>query len=194
MQRLVCSLLLFGLAFTAQAQEIRGGYVGLALGAFDFRQNDEAIGLGFSDTTSSYRILGGYQFNSNYAVEAGWGATGDIKESFRVNNPFFGNQSLDISVDYEIATVRGLAIAPFSSVTIFGGVGYYDAKSTLGVRYQDALETLTFSESDSDGGATIIGGVQFELRRIAIRGEYEWFDTDGGVDAYNVGVVVLLRF
>jgi OOP family OmpA-OmpF porin len=194
MRRLVSFVLLFSLAIGAQAQEIRGGYVGLAFGSFDFTQDDDDTGLRFSDTTSSYRVLGGYQFNSNYAVEASWGATGDIKESFYGFDPFLGDLSLEIKTDYEIATLRALAIAPFSSTSIFGGAGYYDAKSNLAIRYQDDFETVTFSDTGSDSGATIVGGVQFELRRIAIRGEYEWFDTGGGVDAYNIGVSVLFRF
>lgn len=186
-------VLFLGLA-VPQAQEIEGGYVGVSLGSFDYTDDGEIFGIPFADSATSYRVLGGYQFNDYYAVEATVGATSDVKESFRAVDPFFGNVSLDIKGQYEIATVRVLAFAPLTSMSVFGGIGYYDATLDLSLAYQDAFDSITLSEESSQDGATILGGVQFEMRRFAIRGEYEWFDTDGGVDVYNLSATVVFRF
>ena len=47
---------------------------------------------------------------------------------------------------------------------------------------------------DEDDGLTAMGGIQFDMRRVSIRGEYEWFDTDDGVDAQSLNVAVIFRF
>ena len=184
--------MLLGWISAAQAQEIRGGYVGLSYGSFDFT-SDQEFGFVISDSAGAYRAFGGYQLNSNYAVEATWGKTDDIKEGFGLVDPVFGNVSLDLMVDYEIATVRFLGMAPLSSISIFGGGGFFDANFNRSVHYQDAFEVIDIADSDSDSGLMILGGIQFELRRIAIRGEYEWFDTDN-VEATTITVSALLRF
>jgi opacity protein-like surface antigen len=62
------------------------------------------------------------------------------------------------------------------------------------LRLQDAFDTFEASEQTSGDGVTVAGGMQWELDRVAIRAEYEWFDTDGNVDANNLGVSVLFRF
>jgi OOP family OmpA-OmpF porin len=185
---------LVGVSTAARAQEIQGGYVGLSAGYFDYQESAEAVGIPISDSTSSYRVFGGYQFNDYYAVEAGWEATGDIKEGISFMDPDFGNVSFNVRADYEIATVRVLAMAPLQTMSIFGALGYYDSTLSVSLRLQDNLGTLEASDQSDGDGVTIAGGMLFEFDRFAIRGEYEWFDTDGNVDAYNIGVSILFRF
>jgi OOP family OmpA-OmpF porin len=185
---------LLGLSAAAQAQEIQGGYVGVSAGYFQYQESAENLGLPIEDSTSSYRVFGGYQFNDYYAVEAGWQATGDIKEGFNFLDPTFGSISFNVRADYEIATLRVLAMAPLQTMSIFGALGYYDSTLSVSLRLQDAFDTFEASEQTSGDGVTVAGGMQWELDRVAIRAEYEWFDTDGNVDANNLGVSVLFRF
>lgn len=182
--------LFFGLMATTQAQEIRGGYVGAAVGAFNFKSGD----FGISDTSGSYRVLGGWQFNSNYAVEAGWGESGDLEETFRGFTPT-GDIQVDLGASYEIWSVRALTMAAFSSMNIFGGAGYYDATLSMSfAQFENSVEVFRDAAETTDSGATVVGGFQFDLRRITLRGEYEWFDTDGSIDATSLNVVALFRF
>ena len=192
MRRLICFGLLISAAAGVHGQEIQGGYVGLSVGSFDFKSDDE-FGLRLSDNASAYRVLGGYQFNSNYAIEATWTATDDIEETFRASDPVLGDVSLRIAADYEITTVRFIAMAPMDSFSIFGGGGFYDADVTRSLRFQDAFDILEFEEDDSESGAMVVGGIQYEFRRIAVRGEYEWFDTDD-IDASLLTVSAIFRF
>ena len=46
---------------------------------------------------SAYRIIGGYRFNDNFALEGGWGKTGDLEESFTEVIPPFGTVTLNLS-------------------------------------------------------------------------------------------------
>lgn len=182
-------IVFFGLVAGAQAQEVRGGYLGAAVGSFNFKDGDFSI----SDTASSYRLLGGWQFNSNYAVEAGWGESGDVSETFYGFSPN-GEARVDFERSYEIWSIRALTMAPFSSISIFGGAGYYDATLTSSNRFQDPAEIIVETEESTDNGATVVGGFQFDMRRITLRGEYEWFDTDGSIDATSLNFVALFRF
>jgi hypothetical protein len=187
-------LLFLGLGAVAEAQEIRGPYAGVSVGSFTYKENGENLGAPISDTSGAYRVLGGWQFNSVYALEGGWGKSGEFKERFDFFDPVVGNLSLEVFGEYEIKTLRFLAMAPLSNLNIFGGVGYYDAKLDASFRFQSPVEEQTGSGEASDDGLTVLGGVQYEFRRFALRGEYEWFDTDGGVDAYSLNVALIFRF
>lgn len=192
MRRLVCLGLLIGAAAGAHAQDIEGGYVGLSYGSFDFT-SDDAFGLRLADNAGTSRVLGGFQFNDYYAIEATWAVADDIEETLRAQDPTLGNVSLRIAAEYEIATLRFVAMAPMDSFSIFGGGGFYDADATSSAHYEDDFGVLDLAEDRSESGAMVVGGIQYELRRIAIRGEYEWFDTDD-VDASLLTVSAIFRF
>jgi OOP family OmpA-OmpF porin len=178
-------------AHTAAAQQASGGYMGFALGVLDYEEDEESLGISISDSTSAYRILGGYRFTDNFAVEGGWGATGDIEETFSEVIPGFGTLTANIKGDYEILTVRALGIVPFDKLSLLGGVGYYDADLTVSASVSGFGQ---FEVEDSDSGATLVGGLQFELERLDIRAELEWFDTDSNIDVWDASIGVLFKF
>jgi hypothetical protein len=174
-------------AATANAQDYSGPYLGVSVGSFDYTESDE-LGVLIADSAAAYRLIGGYQVNENLAIEAGIGKTGDLKESF----PFIGGGSLDVRADYEFVTVRALGLVPLDSFDFFGGIGYYDA--TVNVSATATGAGSLGEDEDDDSGATLLGGVQFYLDNFTIRGEYEWFDTDSDVEAWDISVGVLFRF
>lgn len=194
MRHLVGLLAFLGFGAAVQAQEIQGGYLGLALGSLRYDDSGENLGLPIAENTTSYRVIGGYQFNSVYSVEAGWSVSDTFGERFFAFDQNGDTVSLDIQGEYEIATLRVLAVAPFSNLNIFGGVGYYDASLEASFRFQSPDGIETQSGEGEDDGVTVVGGVQYEFRRFALRGEYEWFDTDDGVDLQSFNVGVLFRF
>lgn len=192
---IVLCLGLAGLAGTAEAQYLTGGpYLGVSVGSFSYREDGENLGIRVSDSTSAYRVLGGYQFRGVYALEASWGRSGTFDEELHGFSPSIGNVSLEVAGEYEVATLRFVALAPFSNINMFGGIGYFDAKADLSQRLVTPTEVQTWSGEDSDDGLTAIGGIQFDMRRLSIRGEYEWFDTDDGVDTQSLNVAVIFRF
>ncbi|MBN1240999.1 MAG: outer membrane beta-barrel protein [Gammaproteobacteria bacterium] len=193
--RYVSGVLVFlCLAGGAEAQYLSGGpYLGASVGSFSYREDGENLGVGVSDSTTAYRLLAGYQFRGVYAVEGSWGRTGTFKERFEFFDPS-GTVSFEVGGEYEIATLRFVALAPFSNVNMFGGIGYFDATLDAYQRFQTPDEVQTAMGEDADDGLTAVGGIQFDLRRLSIRGEYEWFDTDDGVDTQSLNVALLFRF
>lgn len=180
------------IAGRAEAQDISGPYVGVGAGLFNF-EGDEEIGIRISDGAGIYRIVGGYQLNSNYAIEAGFARSTDVKEQL-----FFANQlgnvfTIDLGVETEIKTLRVLALAPFSGLGMFGSVGYYDADFTTTFSLNDPVNPQRGSFEQSDSGVMVAGGIQYEWSRVALRGEYEWFDTDD-IDATAINLVAVFRF
>ncbi|MFO7286426.1 MAG: outer membrane beta-barrel protein [Gammaproteobacteria bacterium] len=174
------------LAGAVQAQEIRGLYLG---GGYGFMSYDDVLDdqVPISDSASAYRLFGGFQFNENYALELGWTKSGGLSEDF--------SPILNIDIEFEAVTLRALALAPFGSLAMFGGIGYYDGTSRTDVVFNpEFFEDAPFSIKDDDGGFTAVGGIQFEMSRLSVRGEYEWFDTDGNVDVASLTIGVLFRF
>src|SRR5690606_577642 len=104
-----------------------------------------------------------------------------------------GLARLDIGVESEITTLRVLAFAPFSGLSMFGSVGVFDADFTTTFSLVDATSSLRERIGRSESGVTAAGGIQYEWRRVALRGEYEWFDTDD-IDATALNVVAVFRF
>src|SRR5690606_22347968 len=149
---------------------------------FDFEDEE----IGFADTAASYRLIAGYNVHETLAVELGFGKSGGFREALAVPG-----WELALDVDYDVTTIRVLLMAPFNGIDMFGGIGFYDGevkfKQTL--RGQGINDVQTLEKSVS--GGTIIGGVQFHLDRLIIRGEYEWFDDDKDVatQALNFGVI-----
>ena len=189
MRRLVAIGALWLFAAAAHAQDYSGPYLGVSVGSFDYTELDDQIGVLIEDSTSAYRLIGGYQVNENLAIEAGVGKTGDIKESFPLGP---GSGSFDIRADYELVTVRALGLVPLDSFDFFGGIGYYDA--TINVSATATGVGSLGEDEDEDSGATLLGGVQFYLDNFTIRGEYEWFNTDSDLEVWDISVGVLFRF
>lgn len=183
-----------GLAGTVQAQEISGGYVGLAAGYFSYEDRFEQVSLTLSDNTTAYRFVGGYQLNSVYTIEASWQKTDPIDSSFAARDQAGNLITLDIGTEHDIAAVRFLALAPFRGLSMFGGIGYFDmtAETTMELGTPDG-RFVDVTEADHNG-VTAVGGMQYDWDRIALRGEYEWFDTDGEAEATSINVVMLFRF
>jgi Outer membrane protein beta-barrel domain len=184
------AIMCLALSGAVEAQEIRGLYVGVGAGIFNYENENNGI----SDGAGIYRIVGGYQLNSNYAIEAGWVQGEDVKEQFFTVNPMGEVVPVNVAVESEIKTLRVLAFAPFSGLGMFGSVGYFDADFTTGFSIVDPLNPRSgVLEQQSDSGVTVAGGIQYEWSRIALRGEYEWFDTDD-IDATALNLIAVFRF
>src|SRR5690606_9954616 len=117
----------------------------------------------------------------------------DIKEQLFGVNPVGDLVSLDLAVETEVKTLRVLALAPFSGLSMFGSVGFYDADFTTTFSLNDRVNPQRGAFEQSDSGVTVAGGIQYEWPRIALRGEYEWFDTDD-IDSAALNLIAVFRF
>src|SRR5690606_7458759 len=100
--------------------------------------------------------------------------------------------ALTVGVETELKTLRVLAVAPFSGLSMFGSIGYYDAEFTTTFPLE-APSAERFELERSDSGVMVAGGIQYEWPRTGLRGEYEWLNTDD-IDAAAINVVAVFRF
>lgn len=183
------------LAPAASAQFGAGPYVGLGYGVFQIDDDGEQTGINFSDTAASYRFLFGYNIHETLAVELGLGKSAGFSELLVGISPNFGAVELDAEADYDVKTLRVLAMAPFSGVDMFGGIGFYDGEVKYTYTFRNSLiGEVVENAKIAVSGATLIGGVQFHLDRLIIRGEYEWFDGDKGVETSALNIALILPF
>jgi hypothetical protein len=181
MQYLLGLVLLFGLAAPGNAQGTDAPYVGGGLGKASYGGSAGGAEAVPSRDGTALRILGGYRFRDRYGVEATFGTTADVQHTF------------------EIFAVRGMAIKRWSRIGVYGGAGYYEASFDASVpqpvdlALEDPSGINIFRKHD-DSGATVIAGVELNLPRVSLRGEYEWLDTGDALEASSVNALLVFRF
>jgi hypothetical protein len=169
MRYLLAIVLALSLSQAAFAKET-GFYLGASIGAATVQQSGSDPDLGdfeIDDDDFAWKIFGGYQFNSIFAIEGGYRDFGKPETSIT-------------KTDLNGLDVFGLAGLPLGPIRLFGKLGavYWEGDTTIsGV-----------SVSDDDGfefGAGV--GLDFELWKLAVRGEVEYFDVLDDTLMYTVG-------
>jgi len=187
---------LLGIAALAHAQEAdKGMYFGASLGELRYDETSGGSQIGVSDNTYLYHLLGGYNFNQHFGLEVGLGGTGDLEESFMDSDPFLGPITLEVKGTYKIYSLMAMGYLPFDRLSLFAGAGYYSA-SLAGDVNITGFGTIG-SLGGHERGATALLGIQhdlgLDLRSISIRGQYEWYDFESGIDVAAISVGVLFR-
>ena len=142
-----------------------GWYVGGNLGLADF---DEA-----GDDDMSFKILGGYQLNRNWAVELGYSDFGKVG---------FGG----VDVKGNALELVGVGMLPINDkFSVLGKLGFARGELKAGGTSADSTE-ITYGF-----------GAQYNLSpTLGIRGEYQMYPDvgDGGTDINVLSVGVVFRF
>jgi len=152
-----------------------GPYIGVE-GVYSSADVSES-GLSFDDNTFGFKLYGGYRFGvgnalDNFALEASWQDLGE-----------FGDNILGSKVELEVDgfTVDALGFIPLSDrIELFGKVGYFDFDGGV------SIDGINFG-SDSENGLNLGIGIDSQIGRTSIRGEFTWFDVDG-IDLWTVGI------
>lgn len=173
-------------AAPAFAQD-QGWYVGATIGQSKQKDACEgASGLGIScdDKDNAWRILGGYQFNKNLAVELGYTDAGEASAS---------GGGLNVAVSGKIWEVVAVGSWPFAqNFSAYGKLGLYRGDSDL------TTNVPGFSnESESNTDLTYGIGVRWDFaKNLGARLEYQIYKDMGGgnigegdVDVISVGVI-----
>ena len=178
------------LSTPALAQDPRW-YIGVGIGQStveDFCDGAPA-GVGCDEKDTATRIFGGYQFNRNFALEAGYTDLGQASADF----PGMGSVSLGAS-GFEF---MALGIAPLGERwSLYGKLGLFawdiDVSDSTGL-------VGNFSESGTDLTYGFGVGVDF-TKRWGARFEYQVYsdigneDTTGTGDVSVLGASLLYRF
>ncbi len=189
--RIFVPLLLCGFVSLSQAQDVDARYyAGVGLGTFDYGEDLSAIDpqlSSFSDTTSAWKIFGGYTFSDNFGIEGSYGVTGALSQGISGTDPILGNFSLTADTDLTIFAVRAMGYHAYSWGSVFGGAGYFSGDADTTVALSIAGFASEISDSSSENGFTGLLGVQWDLSLLTLRLEYEWLDVDNA-DASTLGV------
>lgn len=197
MRWIACAFLAFA-GGSALAQDVSGAYLGATVGNLTY--TEKADGLvntsDFNDSSSTYRLYGGYRLGRRLALELGYASSDGVSDTVDVD--LGGVVPVDITSDFTMTTARALMHfpinaerLPFVSLSFFVGAGVYDANvdSTSSASGQ---QTLAFSSTED--GSTALLGMQLDFPKVSVRGEYEWFDTESNVELWTAGVGVIFRF
>ena len=138
-----------------------GFYAGAGIGITQIEDSED--GLSFKDSPLGWRLLAGYDFNENFALEGSYANSGDAEDTV---------EGVDVKAELSAFTFSVVGLMPLSESTkLFGKLGYYDGEEEV------SAFGLTVKE-DADG-LTAGFGVRYELQNnVAIRGDFDWYDSD----------------
>jgi opacity protein-like surface antigen len=182
MRTLLVAILALAAAPATVYAQAESAYYGLALGTFDYEENDFFGDPFLHDSASSYRLMVGYQFLDHLGVEGGYGKVKKLRD-------VTSNPGLDISLEFRMLTLRLLGVLPFDNgVSLVGGLGFTDVKQSF-----VASGLLNGSGSDSTNEMGYYVGAQYDWDRIGLRLSYEKFDFDGDIDATETSLTFFYR-
>jgi OOP family OmpA-OmpF porin len=162
-----------GFAGSAAAQSnLASWYIGGTVGQSDFK--DGCQGLGSCDKKdTAWGILGGYQFNRNFAAEFGYH---DLGKASAPRGETKGNA-------WELTGIGALPLV--DQLSVYGKLGVYRGE----------LKAAAAKETNSD--FTYGAGLQYDFTKaVGVRGEWQRYNKMGGgalgktdVDVLSVGVI-----
>ncbi len=150
-------------AIAADAAVNSSFYVGGNLGKSDFKISCEA-GFSCSNPGLNFKLLAGYQFSPNFAVEGAYANFGTVKAS---------DETFKAKARLHSFTLAGLGIIPLSSeAQVFGKLGVHFSRGKLDI--ESPYEGASGSDSGHKTGLLLGAGVQYDFtKNLAGRFEYE---------------------
>ena len=173
-------------AAPAFAQD-QGWYAGLHLGqakAKDACDGVSGAGISCDDNDTMFRILGGYQFNKNLAVELGYNDMGEVSAS---------GGGITANIESKIWELVAVGSWPFTpQFSAYGKLGMYRGETDFSTNAPGVG-----NESESNTDLTYGIGVRWDFtKNLGVRAEYQIYKDLGGgnigesdVDAMSVGVI-----
>ena len=168
----------------ALADSNSGFYVG---GGVGYAGQKVACG-GVSDCSNSgtgFRLTGGYQVTSNFAIESSYGNTGKTNAT---------EEGVDVSLKTRSFTIAAVGLYPVSKeVQLFGKLGAHATKSSYNVGFSGWSDSGSFNASGLLLGLgaqyrftpNLIGRLEYERLSRAIRlGDYR-----GDIDLVTASVM-----
>ncbi|MGB3620587.1 MAG: porin family protein [Ketobacter sp.] len=166
-------------ANSALAGTDSGFYVGGSLGSakIDYSQDDPSLGdIDFDEDDTGYKVFGGYNFGIIPLIDV-------AVEGAYVN---FGEQQTVGPILTSESEITGLSAFGLAGLT-FGPFGVFAKAGFLAWDGDFTVNNIGASDDSTDPAYGI--GAKFQLGSLAIRAEYEVFETDNfDLDFTSVGV------
>jgi OOP family OmpA-OmpF porin len=176
---------------TVSAQD-SGFYVGTHLGQAKAKNTcDDFSGVpnvSCDDTDMSWKILGGYRVNRNFAAELGYIDFGSVKAS---------GPGGTLTAELHAFDLVGVGILPVTDrFSLYGKIGAYHGTVDASAR----VSTFSASASEDSTDLTFGFGASFDItRQFGVRAEWQRYNDVGGsdtgkddIDVLSVGA--LIRF
>jgi len=147
-----------------------GFYAGAGVGLTQIEEEDQ--GESFKDNSFGWRLLAGFDINESFGIE------GSYINSGKAEDTLFGE---DVEAELSAFTVSAVGLMPVGDKSaLFAKVGFFSGEQEI------TVQGLTFDEDED--GLTVGVGLRFNTSdNFAIRGEFDWYDTD--LDSlWSVGV------
>lgn len=187
------------------AQDAPGWYVGGNIGATQSDFNNDSInstlaGRGFrvnamteDDSSSGYKLFGGYQLNRNFAVEGGYYDLGRFSYNSTTTPPgSFGGSTRVKGLNLDLVGTLPLT----DRFSVIGRVGAAYARSRASVATTGFVPFNLFETSKNDTYAKVGLGLQYALTEaLAVRAELERYRVHdpvrnrGYIDMASVGLI-----
>lgn len=181
MKKTVFAVIAAAFAFSAQAAEPGTAYVGVGVATADHNANiTGATGVNSTGYKASGKIFGGYNFDKNVAVEAGY--TDFAKSDYSYN---IGTTANKAKSDGHAFYVAGKYSVPMSdTVNVYGKLGLTQVKNNVS-------GNINISDSNTRAYAGL--GAEFALNKTtSINVEYERYGNKVAVgtkpDVFSAGV------
>jgi OOP family OmpA-OmpF porin len=157
-----------------------GFYAGIHIGMSDLGGACNGVpgGVSCDEEDSAWKILGGYQFNKNLAVELGYANLGEASAS-----------GAGVTANVEVTAWDLVAVGSLPLMDRLSGYG------KLGLFKADAELTsnVGVSDDDSETGITFGLGLRYDFtRNLGVRAEWQRYQEVGDdldVDVMSVGVI-----
>jgi hypothetical protein len=160
-------------AFAQDADVVKGFYAGGAITQARFDEDNFSL-ADVDDEDNSWKVIGGFRFHENFAVEANYIDFGELSA-----RQLIGTGSVT-------AEAKGISLFAVGLIP----VPYVDLFAKIGGAKIDAKTRGLLTNFDDDTTEFAYGaGAQWRWRNLAVRAEYEKFDTDiiGDLDLISVG-------
>lgn len=165
------------LALPAVAAD-NGFYLGASVGQSDIKIDQDLEDIDFSGGAMSYKVFGGFRFITFLGVEGSYvdlGSPSDFVEA------------IDGTIETDVTGYDGFVVGylPLGIADIFAKAGVIAWDASISGQVGGASERQSDDGTDPAYGI----GIQFRIKSIAIRAEFEYFDIEGAkyVYMYSIG-------
>lgn len=160
-------------AIAQESDVLKGFYLGGSITQTRFDEDNFSL-ADVDDEDNSWKIIGGFRLHENFAIEANYIDFGELSAQLLTGTGPFSAEAKGFAV-------YGVGLIPVPFVDLFAKVGaaQIDAETKgLPTNFDDDATEFAYG-----------AGAQWRWRNLAIRAEYEKFDTDivGDLDLISLG-------
>jgi OOP family OmpA-OmpF porin len=188
-KNLLAALLASAFAFSASAHAA-GAYVGTNVGSVQHKLSID--GDSSKENKAGFKLYGGYGFNENFGIEAGYVHMGKVSDS-----DTDGVNTASVSYRARALYIAGTATMPLSKeFSLFAKAGVTANRGKVTARFNSESDTMSRSNTTAMFG---VGAEYNFAKNMSVVAEYENFgkvidENDGSTKAQMVSVGLRYKF